>query len=127
MPSADTSGAERIRRLKAKTIAVAVSNGVTLPSGGGYDSVAALKLGNSPAVVETPGGAVLKPGCGCGASQTLTCGGSATVLVPTTLIINVAAGQQWQLTYPTLLIQLGNGPQTLFVSDIGAYSLTCTV
>lgn len=66
MPAADTSAAERIRRIKAKAIAVSVANGVALPTGGSYEPVVALKLGRSPAVVETPGGAVTQSGCGCG-------------------------------------------------------------
>jgi hypothetical protein len=78
MPSSDTSNTERIRRLRAKTIAVAVANGVALPTGGSYEPVAALKLGHSAAVVETPGGPVTESGCGCvggggGASRTFTC------------------------------------------------------
>jgi hypothetical protein len=65
MPSADTSASERTRRLRAKAVAVGVFEGVPLPRGGSYDPVAALNLGRSGAVVETPGGAVVEPGCGC--------------------------------------------------------------
>ncbi len=65
MPCSDNSGAERIRRVKAKAVSVGVANGVALPTGGSYEPVAALKLGRSSAVVETPGGAVVKPACGC--------------------------------------------------------------
>jgi hypothetical protein len=77
MPSADTSNTERIRRLRAKTIAVAVAAGVPLPVGRGYDAVEALRLGRSAAIVETPGGPVTEPGCGCSTvtpvGRTFTC------------------------------------------------------
>ncbi len=65
MPPADTSAAERIRRLRGKAIAVSVAAGVALPTGGSFEPVAALKLGHSANVVQTPGGAVTQAGCGC--------------------------------------------------------------
>lgn len=65
MPIADTSASERTRRIKAKAVAVGVAAGAPLPTGGSYEPLAALKLGRSVAYVETPGGIVTEPGCGC--------------------------------------------------------------
>lgn len=65
MPPADTSASERIRRIRAVTVAVSVANGVALPTGGSYDPVAALKFGRSAYTVETPAGPKTSTGCGC--------------------------------------------------------------
>lgn len=98
MPSSDTSYTERIRRLKARVIAQAVANGTPLQKGTGYEALDALKLGHSAQVVETPGGPVTVPGCGCapggGGGNTLVCVEGEqqyTATTPADLTVNLPA------------------------------------
>ena len=62
---ADTSNEERIRRLKAKAIAVSVANGTPLPNGAGFDTLESLRFGRAAYTAETASGPVTEPGCGC--------------------------------------------------------------
>ena len=129
--SADTSAAERIRRLKAKAIAVSVASGIPLPIGHGYEPVAALKLGHSAAVVETPAGPVIQPGCGCGSSSqlriTCTSGPVSIATVPTELLVSVQSGEIWSLMNSNgEKIASGDTAQTVPITVADTYALLCT-
>lgn len=62
---ADTSYAERMRRLRGKAVAVSVANGVKLENSQSYDAQNTLKIGHITYTKETPSGSVTEPGCGC--------------------------------------------------------------
>lgn len=81
---ADTSYAERMRRLRGKAVAVGVANGNKLDKaqgGSDFDTQAALKMGQLTYTRETPAGAVTEPGCGCGTLLRCTEEGSPGVLL----------------------------------------------
>ena len=131
MPSADTSATERIRRLKAKTIAAAVAEGAGLAAINSYDPVMALTLGHSCARVERPGGPAITAACGCngrnggGGGATLVCGGpDISISQPGPITVVAAECQEWQISGPTRSI-FGKGPATVTVTEAGKYSLTC--
>lgn len=132
--SADTSASERIRRLKARAIAVSVANGTPLPVGHGYDPVAALKLGHSAAVVETPAGPVTQPGCGCTKSSgdvllIQSCNQTFSLIpLDTYNTISVVLSTDWNLIIPFYDIDgtpigkptsiSGSGPEEIPFSSI---------
>jgi hypothetical protein len=76
MGPADNSQTERIRRLKAKTIAQAVANGVRLEGPGSvpdYDALEARKLGQSTNIRQPASTVLVDVPCGCNLTYYVTC------------------------------------------------------
>ena len=116
-----------------------------LPTGRGYEPVAALKLGRSVDVVETPGGPITEPGCGCASvtpvSRTFTCSSLSGPYPVTDGSIFLDISGEWDITItyddgvppkpneiPPPQNESGSGPTTIVLSvPAGAVQYTGTI